>query len=173
MGGGGGRDTLDGGDGNDTLYGFQGHDLILGGGGVDELIGGDGDDVLVGGDDNDDLFGGVGRDVLIGGYGQDSLLGAMGEDILFGGYTTHDADQAALRAILAEWRSTRTIDDRIDRLVNGGGYNGSYTLDGSLFDDELLDTLEGSWNPDWFIVFPTDQFADGEPAGNDRVTNKS
>jgi Ca2+-binding RTX toxin-like protein len=170
--GGGGPDTLDGGDGNDVLYGFQGHDLIRGGAGMDELIGGDGDDVLVGGDDQDELFGAVGRDVLIGGDGVDSLQGAAGEDVLFGGYTAHDTDDAALKAILAEWRSPRTIDERINYLIEGGGLNASYTLNGSVFDDDLLDTLEGSWSPDWFIVFPTDQFADGEPTPTDRVTYK-
>jgi Ca2+-binding RTX toxin-like protein len=171
--GGGGRDTLDGGDGNDVLYGFRGHDVIRGGAGMDQLIGGVGDDVLVGGDDQDQLFGAVGRDVLVGGDGEDTLHGALGEDILLGGYTAHDADHAALTAILAEWRSNRSIDDRIDRLVEGGGYNGIYTLDGAVFDDELLDTLGGSWNPDWLIVFPSDHFAADEPQGNDRVTNKS
>jgi hypothetical protein len=82
-------------------------------------------------------------------------------------------EDAALLAILAEWRSSRTIDERSDYLTEGGGYNGSYTLNGSVFDDELLDTLEGSWGADWFIVFPTDQFADNEPTPGDRVTENS
>jgi Ca2+-binding RTX toxin-like protein len=171
--GGGGRDTLDGGAGNDTLLGGKGHDLLRGNYGTDVLTGGDGDDVIAGGRGPDQIFGGLGRDVLIGGQGPDSVQGASGEDILIGGYTAHDSDHAALNAILAEWRSSRSIDQRIDNLKNGGGLNGAVRLDGSVLDDALADLLEGSWGADWFIVFPTDTFAAGEPAPNDRVTHKS
>jgi Ca2+-binding RTX toxin-like protein len=171
--GGGGRDTVEGGDGDDVLYGFKGHDLIRGGAGNDDLTGGDGDDLLLGGIDGDALFGGLGRDVLIGGEGLDDLAGASGEDLLVGSHTMHDSDDAALKAILAEWRSDRPIDDRIDRLLNGGGYNGDTTLSDSVLDDAMADLLEGGWAMDWFITFADDTFADGEPKSEDRVTNRS
>jgi Ca2+-binding RTX toxin-like protein len=170
--GGGGGDALDGGDGADVLYAFKGSDVIRGGAGMDELIGGDGNDILLGGPDDDVLFGAVGRDILIGGNGRDTLNGAAGEDVLTGGTTAHDSNDVALLAILAEWQSGRLIDDRIAYLVNGGGFNGSYTLDGSVIDDGDSDTLEGGYSPDWFIKFSTDVFAPGEPEPTDRVTNR-
>jgi Ca2+-binding RTX toxin-like protein len=170
--GGGGPDTLDGGDGSDVLIGGKGHDLLRGGNGADSLKGSDGDDILLGGWGQDEILGGLGRDVLIGGNGPDTLQGSVGEDILIGSSTAHDGDDAALRAILAEWRTARPIDDRIANLQTGGGLTGGVTLDGSVVDDALADMLEGSWSADWFIVFPGDTFAPGEPTPGDRVTYK-
>jgi Ca2+-binding RTX toxin-like protein len=136
------------------------------------MRGGHGNDVLLGGPDRDVVFGAVGRDLLIGGDGPDTVQGAVGEDILIGGWTAHDADDDALYALAAEWQSPRTIAERINNLVNGGGLNGTYTLDGSVSDDAFADLLEGSWGADWFIVFETDEFADGEPTPSDHVTQR-
>src|SRR5215207_8382174 len=79
---------------NAWVYGGAGHDRLKGGAGNDMLIGGDGDDLIVGGD---------GRDLLVGGLGADRLVGNAADDILIAGTTDHDADDAALYAILNEW----------------------------------------------------------------------
>jgi Ca2+-binding RTX toxin-like protein len=168
--GGGGRDTIDGGGGDDVVYGFKGHDLIRGGDGNDALTAGDGDDVVIGGAGQDELFGALGRDVLIGGDGPDSLRGAVGEDMLIGSWTAYDSDDAALEAILAEWRSSRSIDERIHNLRFGEGLSQGYPLDPSIFDDMLEDYLEGGWGADWFYPLRGDTFAPGEPEPSDRVT---
>src|SRR5262249_3225288 len=94
--------------GNDQIKGnskIKVSALLDGGGGNDTLLGGGGDDVLLGGAGNDVLYGANGRNVLIGGSGRDTLYAADGDNILIGGATAHDANQAALAAILAEWSS--------------------------------------------------------------------
>ena len=51
-----------------------------------------------------------GSDLLIEGANYASTLnGGAGEDILIGGTTDYDINQAALRAILAEWANNHTI----------------------------------------------------------------
>ena len=58
-------------------------------------------------------------------------------------------------------------------LTNGGGLNGNVTLDArSLLDDLDPDLLDGSFSPDWFLVFPGDSLADGEPTQQDHVTHR-
>ena len=77
--------------------------------------------MLLGEDGDDLLFGNEGRDVLIGGRGGDVLKGSDEDDILISGFTAHDAADSALLAILDEWRTTRTYEQRVNNLRNGSG----------------------------------------------------
>lgn len=126
------------------LYGDAGNDRLKGGVGDDLLLGGDGDDLVVGGD---------GRDLMIGGFGADRLVGNSGDDILIAGTTDHDANDAALCALMAEW--TRTDIDfasRVTHLQNGGGLNSSFLVnDLTVHDDGATDVLTGSSGQDWFL----------------------
>ena len=109
----------------------------------------------VGGPDADSLLGGSGRDLLIGGVGTDSLSGSSSYNILIGGTTDHDANDAALLAILAEWTQRTPIDDRIANLTNGGGLNRAIHLaiGETVHDDDDQDTLYGGSSSDWFLMF--------------------
>ncbi len=95
------------------------------------LIGGSGNDaltgrstvatILVGGFGNDTHLGGSGRDILIGGFGSDTLNAGSGDDLLIAGSTIHDADQAALFAIFAEWtNTTRNFATRVNNILGVG-----------------------------------------------------
>lgn len=169
--GNGGNDTLRGGGGIDSLFGLEGDDLLFGDAGNDTLDGGLGDDVLLGGNNSDLFQGADGADVLIGGLGQDTLRGQGGGDLLIGGTTDHDSDEAALRAILAEWALGGAIDPRIANLTNGGGQNGgaALTRGDTVDDDSALDELFGNASADWFFGFPLDDVKDETAA--DRVTD--
>ena len=141
--GGNGDDTLDGGAGNDILVGGNGDDVIHAGAGDDLVDGGNGNDaifgeagndtltgdagndILVGGDGDDSIDGGNGGDLMIGSAGADSLVGDNGDDILIAGYTTFDADRAALEAIMAEWGSSHTYAQRVANLTGLGVNPGS------------------------------------------------
>jgi len=166
-----GEDIVLGEGGNDRLYGEAGNDLLLGGAGNDFLYGGDGDDALygelgndqllgendndlmLGGDGADKLFGGEGRDVLIGGQKADTLFGNGGDDILIAGKTVYDDNRAALDAILAEWTSANSYEDRLDHLEAGGGANGSVVLiDDYTVIEGIIDTLAGNGDRDWFFT---------------------
>jgi Ca2+-binding RTX toxin-like protein len=126
---------------------------IDGGAGNDLLAGGSANDILLGGDGNDILFGGNGRDLLIGGAGLDLLFADGGDDVLISGETTHDSDRVALDAILAEWGSSRSYDQRVKNLTNGVGVssnrlNADYFLVASgqsqtVLDDDDFDLLVG------------------------------
>lgn len=157
-----GNDSLDGGSHHDSLYGGSGHDLLFGAAGNDYLSGSSGNDILLGGLANDTLSGGSGRDLLIGGTANDSLSGSSSYDILIGGTTDHDANDAALRAILAEWTQKTPIDDRIANLTNGGGLNGAIllALGDTVHDDDDQDTLFGGSSSDWFLFFDGDFLKD-------------
>lgn len=157
-----GNDRLDGGSGNDSLYGSSGNDLMFGDAGIDSLSGSSGNDILLGGLGNDKLLGGSGRDLLIGGLGTDSLSGSSSYDILIGGITDHDASDAALQAILAEWAQRTPVDDRITNLTNGGGLNGAIllALGDTVDDDDEQDTLYGGSSSDWFLFFDSDFLRD-------------
>jgi len=137
----GGMDLLRGAQGNDSLFGESGNDAIEGRGGADLIAGGDG---------ADNLFGGAGYDLITGGKGADSLNGGTGEDLLVSGFTTYDADKAALAQLLAEWTSPRSYEVRIANLRDGSGsvdrVNGSVFLKASgtgqtAFDDAAADYL--------------------------------
>jgi Ca2+-binding RTX toxin-like protein len=142
--GGTGDDILDGGLGNDKIYGGGGNDILRGGGGNDYLDGGAGDDLLLGGDGADQLLGGAGRDVLLGGAGVDKLSGQQDDDLLIGGSTTLDSNDAALAAVVAEWRSADDFATRITKL--------STTLNAaSVINDNAKDQLDAVGGRNWFL----------------------
>lgn len=132
---------------------------IYGGAGNDKLTGGTGDDILVGGDGADKLTGGAGRDLLIGGDGEDKILGDSEEDILVGGYTLHDGNVTALRAISFQWGNrgpTVTYQQRVATIrgtVTTPGFDPAYILRADLttFDDADSDLLSGDAGRDWFF----------------------
>jgi hypothetical protein len=80
------------------------------------------------------LFGGFGRrNLLIAGAAAGSqIFGGNLDDILIGGYTDWDQDPnwlTALTAIMAEWTSGSSFNDRVDHLRRGTGLNAPYILD--------------------------------------------
>jgi Ca2+-binding RTX toxin-like protein len=174
-----GDDTLFGDAGNDVLVGTLGNDLLIGGTGNDVLVGGLGDDelfgqqgndklvdevgndILVGGTGLDQLFAGVGRDLVIGGVGADKLYGQTKDDILVADATDDDESIEALEAILAEWTSGNSYDDRVDHLKLGGGANGTFVLNATtVHDDNAIDWLYGDGDTDWFLTGRKDKIKD-------------
>ncbi len=157
-----GNDVLQGDEGNDTLGGGTGDDQLRGGQGNDRLFGHQGNDIVLGEGGNDQVHGGRDRDILIGGLGRDRLRGHASDDVLIGGTTVHDANDAALLALLAEWTQATPIDDRIDHLENGSGLNDPHYLNRGtqVLDDATRDRLYGGRDPDWFLSDPGDRFAD-------------
>lgn len=152
--GGRGNDTLSGDEGNDTLRGNRGDDVLRGGGDNDALHGGRGNDILLGESGSDLLRGGRGRDLLIGGLDADILFGSRGDDILIGGTTTHDANDAALTAILGEWTSSNPYLTRVSNIRTGGGSLGGIKLEAGItvMDDNATDILVGNRGRDWFFA---------------------
>jgi Ca2+-binding RTX toxin-like protein len=158
--------TIRGLGGDDVISGGDGNDLLDGGDGNDVLIAGSGNDILIGGAGNDTLFAGPGRDILIGGTGRDVLIGSLGPSgpgrsrggsILIGRATVYDANDAALRALLAEWSSDRPLALRVANLFNGMGtprrrLNGNFFLNAKTIKPEpFVNTLVGNGRPNWFL----------------------
>jgi Putative Ig domain/RTX calcium-binding nonapeptide repeat (4 copies)/PKD domain len=150
------------------LYGQAGNDQLLapitvvaveldGGPGNDFLMGGSGNDLLRGGDGDDFLTGGAGRDLLLGGRGRDVIQGDASDDILIAGTTAFDANEAALRLVLAEWGAERVYGVRVANLTSGSGSsdrrNDSVFLNvTTVFDDGDVDLLTGGAGRDWFFA---------------------
>jgi Ca2+-binding RTX toxin-like protein len=118
---------------------------------VENVTGGAGADLLVGNALANVLQGNAGQDVLIGGAGQDVLHGGAGDDLLIGGTTSYDANEAALLAILAEWRRVdESVGTRVANLRHGIA-DGSIKLGSTtVFDDGVKDVLTGGAGTDWF-----------------------
>jgi Ca2+-binding RTX toxin-like protein len=166
--------TLEGGAGNDLLSVTgtplaQGV-LLKGGDDDDVLVAGSNTNLLLGGAGNDQLFALAGRHLLIGGAGRDLLFAADASSrsgsILIGGSTLYDGDDQALRALLAEWSSRRSLRTRIANLTDGSGSrrrrNGNHFLNAdTLVDDGIADLLVGDARADWFLPFPENQVVDG------------
>jgi hypothetical protein len=78
-------------------------------------------------------------------------------------WSFHDANAAALCAIMAEWtRTDKTAAERVANLKNGTGLNGLIVLNATtVFSDLDADVLTGSSGDDWFLF-------DGQ---RDRVTD--
>jgi hypothetical protein len=155
---------------DDVLIGNGADNIIRGLSGNDVLIAGDGNSVLVGGGGNDTLVAGRGRHVLVAGSGAAVLLGAgrrSAGSILIGGSTAYDANDQALRAILAEWASDRSLQTRIANLTDGSGStdrrNGDYFLDDQSVYAGAVDVLFGDSRGDWFLPFPGDRVIDVNP----------
>jgi hypothetical protein len=112
--------------------------------------------VLVGQRGNDTLKGGSGRDILIVGAGAGTLDAGGGDDILIGGYSSFDNNIIALLAIMAEWgRTDADYNTRVAHLqgTQSAGLNGSYLLNAStVFDNGVVDLLDGGAGMDWFLV---------------------
>lgn len=146
-----------------TLEGGAGIDVLTGGNFNDSLDGGEGNDVLVGNAGDDVLSGGGGRDLLIGGIGIDNLLGGSGDDIMIGSYITASINTpTALTAIMAEWTSAGSLASRQNKLLNGGGLNGSNKLNSATVknDSGAKDSLTGDAGTDWFFQFAGDVLVD-------------
>ena len=167
-----GRLVAYGQEGNDTISAWTlVNDLDVqfhGGAGNDRLYASlFGDSLLLGGAGDDYLFGGVfGRSIQIGGAGRDVLLGSiLGNNLLIGGNTTHDDNDAALSAILAEWTSSRSFAERVTNLSAGGGLNGDFKLikGETVLDDAAVDQLYGGLNQDWFLAFTADLIIGRQP----------
>jgi uncharacterized repeat protein (TIGR01451 family) len=189
--GGSGDDLIMGQDDDDRLRGRPGDDLLRAGDGDDLVRAGRGNDIALGEDGDDLLRGARGRDILIGGEGEDTLKGdnqghdergnvndgdnggngngghgrEKNQDILIGGTTDHDADDEALQAILAEWISARSYEDRVDNIRDGSGsatsLNDDFFLDDTtVFGDDELDILIGSIGRDWFFAPEDDDTSD-------------
>lgn len=144
---------------------------MYGGAGADKLIGGAAADILVGGDGDDKLAGNGGRDLLIGGFGADKISGNEDDDIIIGGISAYDdASVLALRAISAEWTSSRSYAQRAAN-VNGSSptpvrNNDSYFLTANVttFDDGAVDTLAGDVGSDLF-------FANVDASAKDKIAD--
>ena len=149
-----GNDVLDGGAGNDTIRAGSGDDLIRGGDGDDFLHGGGGNDIVLGEAGNDHLDGKNGRDLLIGGLGADLLRGGGHQEVLIAGTTDYDNNDAALRALLAEWTRPTDYATRVHNITSGGGSLAGLNLllnDTTVHEDEDEDILEGNGGRDLFF----------------------
>jgi Ca2+-binding RTX toxin-like protein len=144
--------------------------IIDGGAGNDLLTAGSGNAILLGGAGDDQLFAGSGRNILIGGDGRDLLAtAASGGSILIGGRTAHDANDQALRDILAEWSSSRSLQQRIANLTDGSGTpsrlnRGAFLNSSTLVDDGVVDVVFGDSRRDWFLRFSRDLVIDSSPS---------
>jgi Ca2+-binding RTX toxin-like protein len=127
---------------------------VAGGSGNDVITGNAAANVLAGGAGNDTLNGGDGKNIFIGGTGADLLTGGSTEDLLIGASSTYEANNTALAALLAEWTSANTFQDRTDHLLGNaaGGANGSFTLTSTTVKEANLgDVLNGGSGEDWYF----------------------
>jgi Ca2+-binding RTX toxin-like protein len=163
-------DTLSGSPGYDVIYGLGGNDTLNGLGDNDILEGGDGNDVLVGGGGDDQLRGGAGDDTyrLSIGDGFDRISDSAGTnrlafgagissggltlraswsgtthtlDVVYGAYPSQVRVDAGLDGALAYADfadgSTLTLEQLLASYV---GRVGSFTIDGSYYDDQIRGT---------------------------------
>jgi hypothetical protein len=150
-------------DGNDYIQVSQNIKLtseLFAGNGNNVLIGGGGDNILVGGAGNNVLIGGRGRNLMIGGRGKDTLVGYGHDDILIGGWTDYDANEIALRAVMAEWESRADYKTRVGHILGtlAGGHNGKYHLNATtVHDSGNADVLIGGNGRDWFFAGTEDK----------------
>ncbi len=138
----------------ENVTGGSGNDLLIGNSLNNVLLGNDGNDVLTGGAGNDALAGGNGKNIQIGGNGVDALTGGSSEDLLLGARYTGEADTASLTALLAEWISASSFDNRVAHLLGtlAGGANVGFTLtSATVKEDGVKDTLTGGSGKDWYL----------------------
>ena len=146
-----------------VVYGLDGDDHIrvenqlalsawlYGGEGDDHIQTGVGPSVVLGGAGDDHIDGHGGLNVLLGGIGADLIQAGRLGDILVHGTTDYDANDAALKMILAEWNSP--VDSyfaRVEKL-------GLWLNDSTVHDDENEDHLVGTEGLDWFFAGLGDQ----------------
>lgn len=86
------------------------------------------------------------------------LGGGAYDDLLIGGKSSHSGSLTALAAITAEWISANRYATRINNLGNGGGANGTTTLNNSSVqnDSSAADQLTGGAGTDWFFKSAND-----------------
>ncbi len=143
--------------------GLSGVRNVLGGQGGNTLTGDAGNNILVGGDGNDTINGGGGNDLIIGGLGTDTLNGNGGNCLIIAAKTVYDHQYDALRNIENEWSRTDIgYTAKINDLRNGGGLNGSTTLDSTkVVDYAIADIISGQGGTDWFFgITSLDQITD-------------
>ncbi len=145
------------------LNGFTGEIIVRGGRGEDTIIGGEANSILLGEDGDDHILGGSGRDIVIGGLGADKTHGNNGDDILVAGTTSHDNEDSALLAILAEWGSANTYERRVGNIsgenpvedrLNGDFYLTKVGAEPTVFEDDQRDSLHGGGGRDWVFYDP-------------------
>ena len=115
--------------------------------------------LVMGGAGADRISAGGGRSLLIGGPGADRLGGGSNQDIQIAGTTDFDNNVSALRSILAEWNSARSLQERVSNLFDGSGsanrLNGDNFLtvgsQGTVHNDAAGDTVQGSGDRDWLF----------------------
>jgi len=79
------------------------------------------------------------------------FAGGDGDDIAISGFTSYDANEAALKAVLDEWTSSAPYGTRVANLRNGLG--GVMLQSGvTVFDDEAVDRMTGGGGDDWFFA---------------------
>ncbi len=130
------------------------NDTLIGNSLANRLNGNTGDDILSGGAGNDILIGDVGKNMLIGGDGADQLLTGSGEDVLLGARYWYEDDTVALGALLSEWISASSFDDRVAHLrglLDGGTNNGFTFSQSTVREDSVRDTLSGGNGRDWYL----------------------
>jgi RTX calcium-binding nonapeptide repeat (4 copies) len=145
---------------------FPNSPFIFAAGAVNQIVAllGDGDDTLinlttkpliaVGGAGVDFLADGGGRSILIGGAGSDVLSGGGGQDILIDSSTAHDANTAALLALLAEWDAGTPLATRINNIRFGIGVP---ALNGTtIANDGVFDLLIGGGGTDLILLHSGD-----------------
>jgi len=90
-----------------------------------------------------------------GGLGSDALVAGSGQDVLIAGTTAYDNNPLALKAVMAEWTSSRDFATRVAQLQGrlAGGLNGSYVLTGNtVLDDNAIDLLLAGPGRDWLFM---------------------
>jgi len=178
--------------GSDGGEGQQGSNVILAGDGPNTIYGNDvdgaegatgGNHLIVGGSGNDTIFGSYervlkadgslstgsvgGSSLIVGGGGSDTIHasqdieGGLGS-ILVSGSTS--LEQSALLAVLDEWTSGRTLDERLANIAGTGSgprENGDAFLQAgvTLFDDDAADLLfsDSNGDPNWLLTHAEDE----------------
>lgn len=161
--------------GDDTVFGSNGNDLIFGNQGNDQLNGNADNDIVYGGKGNDTVYGGKGNDTVYGDLGNDYVSSDLGDDVLAGVSTSNpnpgldEIDTliggggsdifvlGAVSSVFYQGAGFATIGDfeaGIDRIQLSGNLS-NYSISGnSLFlssSNDLIATIQGSFNPDSFI----------------------
>jgi Ca2+-binding RTX toxin-like protein len=119
----------------------------------------------------DQLVGQAGRDLLIGGLGADRIIGSAGEDLVIAGRCAFETQDAALRAIVAEWSQSAAVTHLRDgtlTLADGTPIvllrNSTVLFPATVFDDFAVDQITASNGPDWIFFDNKDKVTDLDPS---------
>jgi hypothetical protein len=105
--------------------------------------------------------------LFIGRTSLNAIERGPGEDILIGRTTLYDNSAAAVAAVIREWASTASFQQRCGRL-DGGFWDSAAgwvqlrrkertNLKGTVLDDRVTDVLFGGGASDWFLDFAKDE----------------